>query len=217
MEASKQLGYKVFMCSDLHIGHKNVVLHCPERVKAGGFDPSDLAAHDKWILDKWNATVGKKDIVYILGDFTFMSAEQAKSYLGKMNGRKFLILGNHDKSIDKLTGCFEQITQMKSVTFKKEHWNFLEEDFHCFLIHYRMTVWPSKHYGCVNVHGHSHGKLDDYNDQSSDLCVDVGWDSRLGNYNLVDLEKLYKHFKEKTGGKSFHCYALEMKEQNMLI
>lgn len=184
--------------------------HCPARSFVGCFSPDDLAAHDKWVIDTWNKTVGKKDIVYICGDFTFMRPDIAKKILSKMNGRKFLILGNHDKSVDHLTSYFEQITQMKEVVFKKEHWDFLEEDFRCFLCHYAMVVWPSKQHGVAMVHGHSHGRLDSYNEAHPDLRVDVGWDGTLAKFNLVDLETLYKYFKKKARGKLLEEYAVEL-------
>ena len=210
------LGYRVWFTSDNHIRHKNIIKHCPDRAAAGGFDPEDLDAHDKWVLDRWNATVGKKDVVYICGDFTFMNPDWAKKYLGKMHGRKYLIVGNHDKSIEHLKNYFEVITQMKEVTFKQCNYPFLDEDFRVFLCHYAMVVWPSKHYGTVQVCGHSHGRLDDFNDESTDLRVDVGWDSRLGNYDLVSLEKLYEHFKKKTGGMKFSEYASKLKNRQSM-
>lgn len=214
MEKSKTLGYKVFITSDNHIRHKNILKHCPGRMIAGGFGPYDLVSHDKWMIDTWNKTVGKKDIVYICGDFTFMSPDDAKKTLSKMNGRKFLILGNHDKSVDHLTNYFEQIIQMKEVVFKKEHWDFLEEDFRIFLCHYAMVVWPSKHYGVAMVHGHSHGRLDKYNNSHPDLRVDVGWDSELARYNLIDLETLYNFFKKKARGQKLADYARSLGNEN---
>ena len=215
-QPSTELGYKVWFTSDNHIRHKNIIKHCPQRAEAGGFDPEDLEAQDKWLLDKWNATVGKKDLVYIVGDFTFMTTEWAKRYLGKMNGRKYLILGNHDKSTEHLQGYFKDITQMKEVQFKQKNFPFLDEDFRVFLCHYAMVVWPSKHYGVVQVHGHSHGRLDDFNNESTDLRVDVGWDSTLGNYGLVSLEDLYKYFKAKTGGLKMMEYATKMKNDRAM-
>lgn len=214
---NNNIGYKVWLTSDTHIRHKNVILHCPERAKVGGFDVADIEAHDKWIIDTWNKTVNKKDIVYILGDFSFANTEWTKKILGKLNGKKFLILGNHDKSSEHLEGYFEQITQMKMVTFKKNNFDFLEEDFNVFMCHYAMVVWPQKHYGAVECCGHSHGRLDDFNEESTDLRVDVGWDSKLANFNLVSLEKVYRYFKDKTKGENFIKYASDKKQEKEMI
>lgn len=203
---------KVWFTSDTHFSHKNIIQHSPNRAKVGEFNTDDLMSHDKWLIEKWNKTVAKNDIVYIIGDFSFAPSEFVKKLCGKLNGKKYLIVGNHDKSSEKLEGYFKDIKLIKCVTFKKCHFDFLEEDFQVCMCHYAMVVWPSKHYGCVQVCGHSHGRLDEFNEESTDLRVDVGWDSKLGNYDLVSLEKLYNHFKLKTNGQLFRKYAIEMKE-----
>lgn len=208
---------KVWFTSDTHFGHKNILKHCPLRAEQGDFNIDDVEAHDKWLIERWNKTIGKKDIVYIIGDFAFGSTEQVKKLLGKLNGKKFLILGNHDKSSDHLENYFEQITQMKCVTFKKSNYDFLDEDFMVYMCHYAMVVWPSKHYGCVQAMGHSHGRLDQFNEESTDLRVDVGVDGKLANFGFVSLETLYDYFKNKTNGKSFIRYAIEKKEEREML
>ena len=47
------------------------------------------------------------------------------------------------------------------------------------------------------VHGHCHGNIDDLNESSKDLRIDVGLDGKLANYNLVSLEQLYKAMLDK--------------------
>ena len=76
-----------------------------------------------------------------------------------------------------------------------------------------MVTWNRKHFGEVQLQGHSHGRLDDFNEDSTDLRVDIGFDSKLGNFNLVSLEKLYKYFKDKTQGMSLEEYAQKQKEE----
>ena len=209
---------KIFIISDIHFYHKNILKHCPERQKiCDANDENDVESWNKWMIEKWNTTIGKKDIVYILGDFIFGSQESARKLLDKLHGKKFLILGNHDKGVDKLENHFEQITQQKLVTFKKSNFDFLDEDFQIFMCHYPMVTWPSKHYGVVNAHGHCHGRLDDYNEASTDLRVDVGIDGKLANFNFITLEQLYKHFKEKTIGEKFIHYAMEKKNEYSMV
>jgi len=161
--------------------------HCPERGKVGGFESDDVESHDKWLLEKWNETIGKKDIVYVLGDFAFGSSENVKKLLGKLNGQKFLILGNHDKSSEHLEGYFKQITQMKCVTFKKSNYDFLDEDFMVYMCHYPMITWPSKHYGCVECHGHCV-------DSETDILTHEGW----------------KHYDELSVGEMVWTYNPEL-------
>lgn len=84
------------------------------------------------------------------------------------------------------------------VTFKKSSHSFLDEDFTVFMCHYALLTWPQKHYGVVQCMGHSHGNLDKFNNESSDLRVDVGIDGELSDYNFITLEKLYRFIKNKT-------------------
>lgn len=207
----------IFFTSDLHFSHKNVIKHCPERANAGSFDINDIEAHDKWLIDKWNKTVGKKDTIYIIGDFSFANREDTIKILSKLHGDKHLILGNHDKSSEHLLNYFKTISQIKEVKFKKDNYSFLKEDFEIIMCHYHMINWNKKHYGATQLCGHAHGRLDDYNLESPDLRVDVGIDSKLANYDFVSLEKVYNFFKEKTQGELFVNYAKDKKEENMLI
>lgn len=208
----------IWFTSDLHFSHKNILKHCPNRIEAGGFKENEIGKHDEWLINKWNTTIGKHDIVYVLGDFAFGSPDNVRKLLSRLHGDKFLILGNHDKSSKHLDGgYFKQVTQMKYSVFKKTVYSFLEEDFHVFMCHYPMISWDCKHYGCVECHGHCHGRLDDYNDSSTDLRVDIGIDGKLANYEFISLEQLYKYFKEKTKGLTFLEYTQKMKEENNMI
>ena len=211
---SEVFGIKVWFISDTHFSHKNILKHCQKRSEVGGFGIDDVAAHDKWVIDVWNKTIDKNDIVYILGDFSFASADFIKNkILPQLNGQKYLILGNHDKSSEHLQGYFKQITQMKEVAFKKKNFPFIEEEnFRVFMCHYPMVTWPGKHCGVVNIHGHCHSHIDDFNEQSTDLRVDVGFDGALANFKPISLEKLYNYFKKKTGGKTFEEYIKIQKE-----
>ena len=209
---------QIWFTSDIHAFHKNILKHCPERQKiCGAKDENDIEAWDKWMIEKWNSTVSKKDLVYIIGDFAFGSPDSVRKLLDKLHGKKFLILGNHDKSSEHLDNYFVQITQQKLVTFKKSNFDFLDEDFQVFMCHYPMVTWASKHYGVVQAHGHCHGRLDDYNEASTDLRVDVGIDGKLANFNFITLEQLYSYFKEKTKGEKFLHYATEKKVENSMV
>lgn len=209
---------QIYFTSDLHFFHKSILKHCPDRQNVcNAQNEEDIVSWNLWAIDKWNTTVNKKDIIYILGDLSFASPDVTRKLLEKLHGKKFLILGNHDKSSEHFENYFEQITQQKLVTFKKSNFDFLEEDFSVFLCHYPMVTWNSKHFGVCQAHGHCHGRLDDYNANSTDLRVDVGIDGKLGNFNFITLEQLYKHFKDKSNGEKFRHYACEMKNKNEMI
>jgi calcineurin-like phosphoesterase family protein len=195
---------KNFFTSDLHFGHRHVMKHCPKRLEiCGASDVDDVATHDEWLMDLWNNTVDKKDTVYILGDFSFRSPDDTKKLLEKLNGKKFLILGNHDKSSQHLNSYFEQITQIKEFSFKGSVYPFIDGVFNVCMAHYPMLDWPDKQKGSVMIHGHCHGKMDEVNELSEDLRVDIGLDGEFANYQFISLEQLYNAFMAKKENISY--------------
>ena len=49
------------------------------------------------MIRQWNDHVTKKDEVYILGDFAISRGRAADEILRQLNGKKYLIEGNHDR------------------------------------------------------------------------------------------------------------------------
>ena len=74
----------------LHLGHEALA-------KYRGF--SDSWEHDEYLIRAWNSVVKKRDVTYILGDVTFETSEHYYK-LDQLNGRKKVILGNHDRAKD---------------------------------------------------------------------------------------------------------------------
>ena len=200
---------KVWFTSDIHFGHKNVLRFCKKRQEKMGIDLEDPAFDEKhrlYLIEQWNNTIAKKDIVYILGDFSFYNREGTRRILERLNGKKHLILGNHDKSCKGLENYFESVSQIKTVDFKKHEYQFLDENFIVEMCHYPIFSWNRRQHGSVMIHGHTHGSICNINKQSKELRVDVGYDSLLGNLGFVSLEDLYKYFKTITNGLSFKDY-----------
>lgn len=77
--------------SDLHFFHDNL----NRRMDMRGFH--DFEVMNSYMLQQWNDHVTKKDEVFILGDFSISRGEAANKILEQLNGKKYLIEGNHDK------------------------------------------------------------------------------------------------------------------------
>lgn len=191
---------KIWFTSDLHFGHKRILKFVPNRIKEFNLNIEDedvITIHDKSLIEKWNKTISKRDTVYILGDVSFASVEETKKILEKLNGKKHLILGNHDGSCASLNNYFVSVTQIKEVMFKKIHHEFLDEDMCCVLCHYPLIAWNRRMHGSVMLHGHTHGSICDINTNSEELRVDVGFDSKLANCDFISLEDVYKYLKNE--------------------
>ncbi len=197
---------KIFFTADLHFGHTNILKHQPNRPFAS---ENSTDKHDEWLLELWKCTIGKKDMIYILGDLTFFKSDYARRLLEKLPGHKYMIAGNHDGSIKSYRQYFMRFEDILDVTIKPTLCPELPEDVMLSMCHYPMVTWNHKPYGSIMLHGHCHGKLDEYNAASSDLRFDVGIDGQLAaKYGgFIPLEAIYAEAMAKTGGLSTHEYA----------
>ena len=84
---------KIFLISDTHFDHKNIIRYCNRPFTSKN-------KMNEALLNNWNFTVGKSDIVFFLGDLAYGHGKRSIDYwLSKLNGKKFFIRGNHDKDI----------------------------------------------------------------------------------------------------------------------
>jgi calcineurin-like phosphoesterase family protein len=79
-----------FFIADLHLGHGNIL-----RYERAARPFAAIAAHDAELIRRWNARVGRDDVVWVLGDFAWSPAA-ARAALAQLNGRIRLVLGDHD-------------------------------------------------------------------------------------------------------------------------
>lgn len=84
---------KSFVIADPHFGHKGVTQFLREDgTKLRPWDnPEEM---DEELVKRWNAVVGVNDRVNLLGDVVIN--RRCLVTLGRLNGRKRLIKGNHD-------------------------------------------------------------------------------------------------------------------------
>ncbi|MFT4224286.1 hypothetical protein [Dysgonomonas sp.] len=69
---------KIHFTADTHFFHVDILKHCPERPYFGA---EEGMFHDEWLVDLWNKTIQKKDIVYIVGDFAFGNKERVNCHI----------------------------------------------------------------------------------------------------------------------------------------
>jgi calcineurin-like phosphoesterase family protein len=81
----------VYIWSDLHLGHVNVIRFCNRPF-------ADVTEMNKVLLHAWESTVKNGDTTINLGD---VSLKLNKEYLAKaihrLPGYKILVMGNHDR------------------------------------------------------------------------------------------------------------------------
>lgn len=80
----------IYVTADLHLNHKRIIQFERTQFKT-------VEEHNSFIVDNWNKTVMKDDIVYVLGDVGFTPLDELKKWTTALNGHKYLVYGNHDK------------------------------------------------------------------------------------------------------------------------
>lgn len=180
-----------FFTADTHFGHKSILQH-QERPFGS------VREMDEALVRNWNAVVKRKDIVYHLGDVGHRcSPSYLKKILDKLNGRIYLIQGNHDRTaLDPLCrDRFEDIAPLLDVYIQSPSARKGRQ--HIVLCHYAMRVWNKKHWGSWHLYGHSHGMLaEDPGSMAFDVGVDP-WDFTPVSYpqiaaKMAQRENAYK-------------------------
>lgn len=131
----------VFVTSDHHFGHQAIIAY-----ESRPF--ADAEEMNERMISAWNEVVGKQDRVFHLGDFSFLNLERTRETVGRLNGYKTLILGNHDRDRSRkwwLEAGFDEVSE----------YPIIYRDFF-FLSHEPMYM--NKQMPYVNVHGHIHGQ-----------------------------------------------------------
>lgn len=83
-----------YYIADCHFSHANLISQMDKRPF------SSVEEMDEAMIEIWNSRVRKRDDVIILGDFCWGNAERTMEILKRLNGRKYLIRGNHDYYLD---------------------------------------------------------------------------------------------------------------------
>jgi calcineurin-like phosphoesterase family protein len=131
----------VFMISDHHFGHKHII----------DFESRPFSSADEMtetMIEKWNAVVDKDDRVFHLGDFSFLGKEKTASIVSRLNGYKYLIMGNHDRGRSRhwwLDAGFNEVSEYAVV-------------YNGFFFLSHEPMYMNKHMPYVNIHGHIHGQ-----------------------------------------------------------
>ena len=133
-----------WFCSDHHFGHANIIKFTD---KPGGklIRPfASIEEHDETIIANHNALVTPKDRVYFMGDVAIN--KKFMHMVGRMNGRKKLIKGNHDIfALKDYTPYFEDIVACR-----------VYPDHDLIVSHFPVHPGQLEHRFKWNAHGHLH-------------------------------------------------------------
>lgn len=122
----------VYFIGDMHFGHTHIHKFRKQF--------SNEQVHRAYLMEKWITSIGKRDVVYVMGDAAF--TQEGLDDIGRLAGRKILIRGNHDLlPTEAYLKVFEEV-------YGAFAWKGL------WLTH--IPIHPAELYGRTNVHGHCH-------------------------------------------------------------
>lgn len=143
-----------YVVADTHFFHKKIVEYCDR--------PFD---HEQMMLKRWERTVKRSDTVLHLGDLFFGGAEGYERFRHeispRLSGKKYIILGNHDKKRYDYDALGFIVVKPFSVLYRGYEVSFA---------HYPTFVAEDK---ALHVHGHIHNH-----------CYSRGEPSRTSNINV---------------------------------
>ena len=155
----------IWVTSDTHFGHENIIKSCNRPF-------SNVEEMNEALIKNWNGVVKDGDTVWHLGDVMMGDRGKMPYILPRLNGKKYLIPGNHDNYTDDLFRHFAKVV----------HWRAWKNEG---LLFTHVPIHPDGlSFGDpVNVHGHIHGRvLDD--PRYRNVCVEQT------NYTPVNFDEL---------------------------
>lgn len=137
-----------WIISDTHFGHQNICKFLNE--DGTPLRPWDNADEmDEVLVSNWNSVVNSSDTVYHLGDVVMN--RKALPIMDRLNGKKKLILGNHD-----IFDVFKDYSKY----FYRVHGSVKLDNL--LLTHIPVHSDSVPHWALANVHGHIHSRVIDH-------------------------------------------------------
>jgi len=137
-----------FLIGCTHFGHNKMY----EFVRKDGTRVRSFAnakEGDEAMIERWNATVRDGDKVYVLGDVAFHRDDLAT--LGKLNGKKILIKGNHDT-----LQLSEYVKYFKDI----RAYHKLDNEILSHIPIHPESLWRTKRNAhWLNIHAHLHNEV----------------------------------------------------------
>jgi len=181
---------KQFATSDWHVGHHNVIDFSNRPFK----DTRDM---HRVLINNYNSTVPEDGICYFVGDMGMGNPLTLKHVIKELNGTKILVLGNHDKGLNKMYSlgfdvvtfgaifdiCGEQVTMTHCPlrdTYREDTSKMKEGEL-CPNWHgehrkkYKKYTIPN--WGQYHLHGHIHSPNSGQSKKIEGRQMDVGVDA----------------------------------------
>lgn len=151
----------IYFISDTHFYHNGVL-------KYSNRPFANVEEMNEALINNWNSKISSRSHIFHLGDLTFGNRANTELVLSKLNGQKYLILGNHDRGMNRFKHHFIWIKDYHEMTVMD-----LCHQQKIILFHYPIGSWNKCHYGSWQLHGHCHGNFMHTRGKQLDVGVDA--------------------------------------------
>ena len=161
---------KIWLIGDTHFYHRNIIDYCDRPFET-------VEEMNNFLIKNWNFCIGKNDIVYMMGDFALCGKDKIIEIGKKLNGRKRLILGNHD-------GASLSTYREAGFEYIYDHPIILDD----FFIISHTPQFTQNNGVYVNIHAHTHNDPKFKRISTHSFCTSV----ELNDYKPILFEEVKK-------------------------
>ena len=183
---------KIFITSDTHYGHKNIVRGTTNWRTQDGEVPVESTRDFQTIeqmnwrmIDGINNFISQDDTLIMLGDVSFGGFENIDIFLDRLICKNIhLIVGNHDHHIE------NNREDIQNRFLSVNHYLEVKINDRSFVLcHYPLQSWNGLNKGVIHLHGHVH--LSPNKKFGNGKRMDVGVDGNgMDPYNINDIIKM---------------------------
>lgn len=167
----------IWITSDTHFYHENIINYEKRPFR-------DAEEMNESIIVRWNSVVKPDDYVYHLGDFGIAPKAQLVTICNRLNGKIFLVRGNHEPGLNQILELgFVGVADKLTLQYK--HWEFLMTH-----IPQADLIYDQGDHSLINIHGHIHGKSRVYHNRINVSCD--AWD-----YTPITLDDLMMEYRKQ--------------------
>lgn len=175
---------KMYFTSDSHWGHDNIRKFCNRPFES-------VEEMDETLIKNWNEVVPEDGHVFHMGDVSFRSPEQTREILDRLNGKIYLIKGNHEKpALD--SKCISRFEWIKDTFELRVDIEGKQQSI--IMFHYPIDSWNKMFHGSIHLFGHIHSLTTDSGSLTK-LRMDVGVD--LNNFTPISLKQIMEIMKTR--------------------
>lgn len=149
-----------------------------------GYD--DVIEMNEKIIQNHNELVNKRDIVYMLGNFSFGNPSETLKILNRLNGRINLIVGGYDSQANILS----HKKKLASCNYKLD---YMIDDNYVTLNSFPQMHWHKKEKGAYHLFGYLQGSIPPPQGLAMDVCID---NNDFYPYNWEDIKDIMKNKRE---------------------